>query len=341
MQAPSVNGGSGLRGTNCGRTTRNARWEPPDRCRLLQLALATVWLLDGALQFQNFMFTPGANGFSGMLGSTAAGNPHLIAQSITWNASIVDHHAVATDATFALIQVLIGLGIAWRPSVRITLGASIAWSLAVWWFGEGLGGVLHGAGTPIGGGPGAVLFYALLAVLLWPTDTAHPDAPFVAARAVGATAARVMWAVVWIVMASLALIGAGRAPQGVRNVIDSVNPGEPGWLGTIDHHVESLVAQQGLVVALVFVLICLLVALGPFLPAPAARGTLVLAIVTAVVIWVVGENFGMILAGGATDPNSGPLLILLAIAYWPARRRVPDDSSVSRPAAVKIPMEAA
>jgi hypothetical protein len=26
----------------------------------------------------------------------------------------------------------------------------------------------------------------------------------------------------------------------------------------------------------------------------------------------------MILAGGATDPNSGLLLILLALAYWPS-----------------------
>jgi len=25
----------------------------------------------------------------------------------------------------------------------------------------------------------------------------------------------------------------------------------------------------------------------------------------------------MILASGATDPNSGPLLVLLALAYWP------------------------
>jgi hypothetical protein len=39
----------------------------------------------------------------------------------------------------------------------------------------------------------------------------------------------------------------------------------------------------------------------------------------AIVIWVVGEGFGMILAGGATDPNSGPLLMLLALTYWPLR----------------------
>ena len=36
-------------------------------------------------------------------------------------------------------------------------------------------------------------------------------------------------------------------------------------------------------------------------------------------IWVVAQALGGILASGATDPNSGPLLVLLALAYWPAR----------------------
>ena len=61
------------------------------------------------------------------------------------------------------------------------------------------------------------------------------------------------------------------------------------------------------------------VAVGVYLPASAARGTLVLAIVVAAVIWVFGQAFGEIMTGGATDPNSGPLLALLALAYWPAR----------------------
>jgi hypothetical protein len=39
----------------------------------------------------------------------------------------------------------------------------------------------------------------------------------------------------------------------------------------------------------------------------------------AAVIWVFGEAFGGIMAGGATDPNSGPLLVLLALTYWPTR----------------------
>jgi hypothetical protein len=35
------------------------------------------------------------------------------------------------------------------------------------------------------------------------------------------------------------------------------------------------------------------------------------------VIWVAVQNFGGILAGGATDPNSGALVIMLALLYWP------------------------
>jgi hypothetical protein len=44
----------------------------------------------------------------------------------------------------------------------------IVWSVAVWWFGAGLGGVLTGGANPLTGAPGAVILYALAAVLLWP-----------------------------------------------------------------------------------------------------------------------------------------------------------------------------
>jgi hypothetical protein len=297
----------------------------------LQLALAVVWLLDGVLQLQPFFFVPGAKGFSGMLGGMAAGNPGFVARSITWNASVVDHHAVATNTAFAFIQIFLGLGIAWRPSARAALGASVIWSVSVWWFGEGLGGVLQGHGNPIAGGPGAVLFYALLAVLLWPSERSGAGRPFVAARAVGTPVAKAIWAVVWSGLALLSLVGSGRSPQGARAVIAGVDEGEPRWLAGIDRHAESVVAHRGLAVAVVLAVICVTVALGVFLPAPAGRVTIGLAIVTAAVIWVVGQNFGMILAGSATDPNSGPLLILLALAYWPRRRRpVSDDSGSDR-----------
>jgi hypothetical protein len=316
---------------------RTTPWRPPDGRRLLQLALAAVWLLDGVLQLQPLFFTSGPDGLSGMLAATAVGNPHAVARSITWNASVVDHHAVVTNATFALIQVLLGLGIAWRATLKPALGASIVWALAVWWFGEGLGGVLTGAGTPLGGGPGAVLFYAVLAILLWPADRSATT-PFVAARAVGRGAATVVWLVAWAGLAILALLGSGRSPQGLHDLIDNLSPGEPGWLRTIDRHASTLVSHEGLAVAVVAAAVCAVVGLGIFLPVPLARATLVLAMATAAVIWVVGEAFGTILAGGATDPNSGPLLVLFALAYWPLHRRAvsgaPDAGAAALPVAV-------
>jgi hypothetical protein len=325
-----------------GRTADQFRWRRPDGRRTLQLALATVWLLDGILQLQPFMFTSGKNGFSGMLAGTAAGTPRFVSRSITWNASIVGHHAVATNAAFAFIQIFLGLGIAWRPTVKAALGASIVWSIGVWWFAEGLGGVLQGNGTPLGGGPGAVLFYALLAVLLWPTDRAGSSPSFVAARAVGVTAAKIIWTVAWMGLALLCLVGSGRASTGTRNLIVRLEPGEPRWLAALDRHSASAVAHDGLAVAVVVATICLVVAVGVFLPPRGARATLVLAVVTAIVIWVVGENFGVIFPGGATDPNSGPLIVLLALAYWPfSPRPLSDDYAAASMATTTISMKLA
>ena len=124
----------------------------PDVRLLLQLGLAGIWLLDALLQYQAFMFS---KGFSQMLAGTASGNPGVVASPITWDATLVGHHAVLLNALFATIQLLLGIGIAWRPTVRVALAASIAWSLGVWWFGEGLGMVLTGDVSPVSGAPGA------------------------------------------------------------------------------------------------------------------------------------------------------------------------------------------
>ncbi len=69
------------------------------------------------------------------------------------------------------------------------------------------------------------------------------------------------------------------------------------------------------------------VAIGVYLPAPAARATLVLAVVVTAVIWVVGQDFGAIFTGRGTDPGSAPLLMLLAAAYWPAGAAAPGHTA--------------
>jgi hypothetical protein len=316
-----------------GRTAMRGRLgteAPPAAARLdarraLQLGLAAIWLLDGVLQYQSFMYT---KAFGQMLAATAPGNPSVIARPITWDATLVEHHLVLLNTIFATIQLLLGLGIAFRPTVRIALAASIAWAIAVWWLGEGLGGILDGGASPLNGAPGAVIIYALIAVLLWPADR-DASARFVAARAVGAHVARALWLVLWLSLAYFALTPANRAPQAVNGMIAGMDSGEPGWLSAIERGGASLVANHGLAASVVLAVALAVIAVGVYLPRPLARATLALAIVVALVIWVVAEAFGGILAGGGTDPNSGPLLVLLALAYWPLRAAPAGTGAVS------------
>jgi hypothetical protein len=301
--------------------------ERPDPRRALQLGLAAVWLLDGILQYQPGLYT---KAFGQSIAVTAPGNPAPITSSINWNVSLIDHHLVLLNTAFATIQLLLGLGIAFRPTVRLALAASIAWSFGVWWLGEGFGGVLNGTADPLSGAPGAVILYALLAVLLWPSDRRSGQhagpAPFVAARAVGGPAARALWLVLWLSLAYFALLPANRAPQALNGMISGLEIGQSGWLNAIDRGAASLVAGHGLAASVAFALVFIVIAVSVYLPrelAGVTRAVLLLAILTAAVIWVVGEALGGILLSGATDPNTGPLLALLALAYWPVRMGAP------------------
>ena len=58
----------------------------PDTRRMLQLGLAAIWLLDGVLQYQSFMYT---KAFTQMIGATSTGNPGVVSHPINWNATLV------------------------------------------------------------------------------------------------------------------------------------------------------------------------------------------------------------------------------------------------------------
>ena len=313
-------------------TLHEESWTAPDVRRRLQLALAGIWLLDAVLQFQAFMFS---KGFSQMLGGTAAGNPAVIADPINWSAKIIAEHGTVTNAIFAFIQLIIALGIAWRPTLKLALGASIVWALGVWWFGEGLGGVLNGAGSPANGAPGAVIIYALLAVLLWP-GRRDRAAPFAAGRFTGANVARVLWLVLWGSLAYMALLPATETPKALGGIVAAMASGQPSWLSSVDNHLGAFLTSHGPAMAVVLAIALALVAMSVYPPRPAARAGVVLAIVTAAFIWI-AEGLGGVLTGGGTDPNSGLLLALVALAFWPlasgalSASAQPDRIAVTQP----------
>ena len=295
-----------------------ARVRFSDPRRALQLALATIWLLDGILQFQPFMFT---KNFAAMvIYPTIGTNPGFIASPMNWSMRVISDHPVGTNTAFACIQLALGLAIAWRPTVKLGLAASVPWAIAVWWFGEGLGGVLSGSASPLTGAPGAVIIYALLAVLLWPSDK---PAPFHAAAHIGANAARALWFVLWASLAYFTMQPGNTGPDDMHDAITGMVTGQPNWLLSIMNHAADLTAGRGLAFSITLALLLAAIACSVYLPqVRAQRAILVLAIVVAALIWVVAEALGGVFTGMGTDPNTGPLLALLVLAYWPIRSYV-------------------
>ena len=65
-----------------------------------------------------------------------------------------------------------------------------------------------------------------------------------------------------------------------------------------------------------------------------AKEFLLLAVILNVVYWLVGQGFGGIFQGGATDPNTGPLMVLLAYGLY---RLVPFTTESPRKEMVTTP----
>jgi hypothetical protein len=291
--------------------------------RGLQLLLGAVWLLDAALQFQPYMFS--RDFVTNIITPTAAGNPAVIARPIAWSAQIMAHHIVLANAAFAVIQLAIAGCFFFRRTVRLALAASIAWAVMVWWFGEGLGGILTGA-SPLAGAPGAVILYALIAVLIWPAD--DPGAAQLAPALRGTLGRRVpklAWLILWTAFACFLLLPANRAPGAISQSFTSMTASQPGWIQAPGHALATLTAGQGLTVSVLLATLCVVTGAAIF-DDRLTRPALILAALLGLLIWT-AEGFGGLATGQATDPNTGPLLILLAACFWPPRRAAAPDGA--------------
>ena len=125
--------------------------------RGLQVALGLIWLTDGVLQLQPFMFT--RSFVTQIITPNTIGQPRFVAWPITLAEHLIEPRVALFNAFVATLQILIGLGLLYRPTVKVALLSSFAWALGVWWIGEGLGGLFTGAASPLTGAPGAALLY--------------------------------------------------------------------------------------------------------------------------------------------------------------------------------------
>jgi hypothetical protein len=294
-----------------------ARNKTEDRgIRNLRLALGLIWLLDGALQFQPYMFT--RSFVDDVILPTAQGNAGFVTHPTLSLAHLITPDIAVWNALFATLQVALGVGIVAgtltkrAPVLKVVLAGSIAWSVLVWWFSEGLGGILQG-GSPIAGAPGAVILYAVAAVLLWPGTSDDGDtlsAPFL-----GGTFASGAWLGLWVFSGFLLLEPANQGRGAISSLVSQAADGEPGIvhrpLVDVAHALAGGGPWEATIIAVAMVVIGAGAVLGRH-----PRPFLISAIVLAGAIWIFGEAFGGILTGQGTDPNSGPLWVLLAMCMW-------------------------
>src|SRR5487761_42179 len=330
-----------------GRLRNLAAWsadrESAGPRRRLQIALGVLWLLDAALQYQPYMFS---QAFAvKILDGSAAGSPGPVADPVMTASRLMLHNLPAANTGFATVQLALAAGLLWRPAVRVALASTVAWSLAVWWLGESLGGIFSGAASPVSGAPGAVILYALVALLAWPVRTGDRQQATVAdGSPLGARWSRAAWLVLWVSSAYLVLQAPNRTPGALAGGIARLAAGEPHWVAALDQAAAVAAGHAGAVAPVLLAAAFWVIGVAIFFPA-AVRPALALSILVAALIWVVGENFGGIMTGQATDPNTGPLLVLVAVAFWPAGRgvrgglRAPGSyrPAVTRPAVTRPP----
>ena len=291
--------------------------------RHVQIALGLLWLLDGALQLQPFML---GTGFARqVLAPTAAGQPQFVSTSVRWGASIIVAHPVAWDVRFAAVQLLIGLGLLVPRTARFALAISIPWALGVWFLGEGLSGLASGHASLLTGAPGSALVYGVLALAVWPRRNASDEAP--------ARWLPLAWAVLWVGGAIFQALPGQNTGTDVAGVISGGAAGAPGWLGRLDAAIASWTARHGASVVVALVVAEALIGLAALLPRT-RRVALAAGIVLAVTIWVVGQDLGQLYSGQATDPNTAPLIVLMALAMLGGRRPRVFTAPASRPIAI-------
>jgi hypothetical protein len=274
-----------------------------DARRAIQTALGLIWLLDGALQFQSFMYS---KGFIQVITGLEAGQPHWLASSIKWAAHIFQPNLTGLNTLFALTQVVIGLGLLYRPTVKRALALSFAWSLIVWWSAEAFGFLFSNTASPLTGAPGAVLLYAIIGLLVWPTR--RPGG------LLGLRGARTTWAALWLVMAWLWLLAPNSTANATSGAISNA-PSGAGWLSSLQHSVATAAGGHGLPIAIVLAGVSAAIALTVAMNWH-PRTFLALGVILNLAYWVLGQGFGGILTGSGTDPNAGPLFILLAFAMY-------------------------
>jgi hypothetical protein len=295
--------------------------------RGIQIVIGWLWLLDGFLQLQPRMFT---RNFASMVSQTAGGQPHLVQAPVVLFAHIFLLQPAVFNTLIAMVQLAIGLLILLPRTARLGLWCSVPWGLFVWFIGESIGGLASGHASLLTGAPGAAILYVFLALSTLGT------------RKRPASWLLVVWAFIWLMGSVYQLLPGQNNMLDLTTTIQSNAASNPAWLASIQSNATNLtaglahaapmttmtgmqmgsgpismtptqaVAGRGWIILLAAAQCA--IALAVFFPGAWRLCAVVAGCMLSCLFWVVGQSLGELFTGLATDPGTGPLLILLGIA---------------------------
>jgi cytochrome oxidase Cu insertion factor (SCO1/SenC/PrrC family) len=279
--------------------------EPAGR-RFLRISVGGLWIVDGLLQAQPDM---PAGFVRNMIAPGAAASPPWLAALVNPLADIWTRHPVVADAATVWVQV--GLGVLILVGgrgilARVTLWASVGWSLLVWVVGEFLGGLLAPGASWLVGAPGAVLVYAIAGLLLL-----APDGWWRSGRcALLARRSVAVWVLLGALLQALPWEGSWSAAGLSAPFVRALGSNQPELLLKPISWANSMALSRP--ITLNATIVAVLVIVGLTLLVSGSRAVIAVGFVVFAVTWWVGQDFG-VLGGIGTDPNTAlPLALLLA-----------------------------
>jgi len=283
--------------------------------RGIQIALGLVWLLDGLFQFKSFMFTHAI--VKEVFEPAMHGQPSFIGDPMRTFDDFYGRDLTLWNSLSGEIQVAIGLALmSSKRLVKPALAVSFAWAIFVWWFGEGFGGLTSNTlPAPLMGAPGAVILYAIIGLLVWPTEKQEGRSPG-ALGPLGDHGGLSFWSGLWTISAGLWLANVNRAKEATHSMITGMAEASPHWLAKIQDSLAKHTIGHGSTIAIVLAIVSLAVAIGVW--TPLRWPALAIGIVLSLAYWLYGQDLGgPFWTEGATDFNAGPLFVLLAVALLP------------------------
>ena len=112
-------------------------------------------------------------------------------------------------------------------------------------------------------------------------------------------------------------LSVNRAVDATSEALKATSGNSMHWLASLQSSLARSTAGHGETIAVVLAVLSLAIAAGVW--TPWRREALLLGVLLSVAYWLFGQSLGGLTTGKATDPNAGPLFVLLALALLPRR----------------------